>query len=35
MRRKQPIRAKHSILYYLGSLILYRVYAFKGHAYYT
>jgi len=34
MRRKRPIRAKHSILYYLGLLILYGVYAFRGYAYY-
>jgi len=35
MRRKQPIRAKYSILYYLGLLILYRVYTSRGYAYYT
>jgi len=31
MRYKRPIRAKYSILHYLRSLILYRVYAFKGY----
>jgi len=34
MRPKRPIRAKYSILHYLGSLILYRAYASRGHAYY-
>jgi len=34
MRYKRPIRAKYSILQYLGLLILYRVYASRGHAYY-
>jgi hypothetical protein len=31
---KQPIKAKYSILQYLELLILYRVYAFRGYAYY-
>jgi len=31
---KWPIRAKYSILHYLGSLILYRVYASRGYTYY-
>jgi len=31
---KRPIRAKYSISLYLGSLILYRVYASRGYAYY-
>jgi hypothetical protein len=35
MRYKQPIRAKYNTLQYLGLLILYRVYAFKGYTYYT
>jgi len=35
MRRKRPIKAKYSILHYLGSLILYGVHASKGHTYYT
>ena len=34
MRHKRPVRAKYSISYYLGSLILYRVYTSRGHAYY-
>jgi hypothetical protein len=34
MRYKRPIRAKYSILQYLGLLILYKVYAFRGYAYY-
>jgi hypothetical protein len=35
MRHKRPIRAKHNTLQYLGLLILYRVYTFRGYTYYT
>jgi len=35
MRYKQPIRAKRSISQCPESLILYRVHASRGHAYYT
>jgi len=35
MWRKWPVRAKYSILPCLGLLILYRVHASRGYAYYT
>ena len=34
MQYKWPIKAKYSILYYLGLLTLYKVYAFKSYTYY-